>query len=731
MVLANDFARNSLSRKMFSGKTWTQIVLPPDRGGIISLHTTTDKTLVFAAQNGVWRYDAFQAWNRIATPPTRRSLQRFFVGKGVIYGIGEKQVFSLENGSWKPVSNPSNSRIENGILDGDVLWGLDNAGNLHRIDAQGWTQVKIASLELWSSTKNIGFAALGGNFWFGLRDRARELFRADKKAIAREAVLQINTQSNSYPVTDITENLGILNQTGEPFGPLVDFKLSVDGFLYASTDEGIWRRSSVRQNWERILMGSNFRVFPLADSSLLTYNSRTRKTLLWRDGNWFQFPDLSHAINSACLIDSVVYVSSGNELSSIEVDAAKSMNPPNPEYASYLNIGKVEVACDHNQQVFLSTNNQLWHFNPQSYQLKPLAPLIAAPVDICGVGDYIFIALQTPIPKTKNFHAALWRYDLTQNQLIEIFKAPSPVTNSTRVTGNGNYVVYLTNRIVRIFDLQGNPIAQQTIPDADFVTNAAIFNNRVYVVGFRNQRNTNPQGRTLPVQSPFLNCYEIQNNNALVEVWKTWGFPGRELGNDMADGRLYQVFASDRQVCVLGESAGGNSAFRWNGKNLSTPTLITFDAYNDAFNSKSAHFTYYGIIDPVTGTVQRGQFAIPRLTSMMSNTNRARTISAGSEGYYIGTEAMAKIENRDMIKFMGKTPILYSGKDAALLKVSPDLRTREFWFTPGAGQVLLFNESFAVITVPVINPKTGSAEMPITSNGKSRQNGEDTYVVVW
>jgi hypothetical protein len=199
----------------------------------------------------------------------------------------------------------------------------------------------------------------------------------------------------------------------------------------------------------------------------------------------------------------------------------------------------------------------------------------------------------------------------------------------------GGQVAALRAKTVTMFNSVGRATIARPI-DRDFVTDVAINSTgqRVYVLGFANRRAGNP------VQVPFLYALD----QTLNFQWRTWDFNPALLNtptnNNMADARLYRVVVgADNKVIVLGESAGGNAVFRWNGKDLTTPTLVKYDAYSDTYNSRSNHMLYYAKVDPATGRVLTGQYAVPRLDDNRANTMRAKdgTIAVDVQGtVYIG-----------------------------------------------------------------------------------------------
>ena len=201
--------------------------------------------------------------------------------------------------------------------------------------------------------------------------------------------------------------------------------------------------------------------------------------------------------------------------------------------------------------------------------------------------------------------------------------------------------------------------------------------NRIYVTGFSNRKNAG-----VPVQVPFL--YAL-NRDTLTERWRTWDFEASTLSKDMADSRMYRVVLGPKgEPIVLGESAGGNSPLRWNGKNLTTDTRVNLDMFSDTYNSKSNHMAYFAKIDPATGTVLAGQYLIPRndTKNNQANTIRAKdcAIDVDAKGnVYISSVSAYQIANRNKNTISGQPIAPYSGDDFTFMMTTPDFKQRLRW----------------------------------------------------
>jgi hypothetical protein len=333
-----------------------------------------------------------------------------------------------------------------------------------------------------------------------------------------------------------------------------------------------------------------------------------------------------------------------------------------------------------------------------------------------------------------------------QNPLAGLAAGDGSEGQQTRVAMNkSGRVGVLRSKTVTVFDSQGAK-ETSTVINQDYVNDIAI-GNQVYVVGFSNRKNGKP------VQVPFLQA--LDPNNQLKEKWHNWDYKPQTLNNDMADGRLYRVIiGGDGKLAVLGESAGGNSLFRSNGKDVTAKCLtkkaeyslpanatkcrlVSTDSYNNPYNTASNHILYYAKLNSETGEVTAGQFTLGRLPNTKGNTVRAKdgSLAVDSSGnIYIGGISAYGIAERDSNKVAGQIVAPYAGSDMYLLTVSADLEERIRW-TPFAknpkgggtlnalaidnesGNVALFGsvESGSMITTDGIaknrfNPETGKIQ---------------------
>lgn len=265
--------------------------------------------------------------------------------------------------------------------------------------------------------------------------------------------------------------------------------------------------------------------------------------------------------------------------------------------------------------------------------------------------------------------------------------------NAIDISKNGSTAILQGKRVLSL-DSYGKLISERTL-ERSYLEDIAIHPNKdtIVVVGFDNKKRKN-----VPVQVAFATAFD--SKKLTNQKFQTWGFSGEQMGSDMADTRIYRVvYGENNKLYILGETAGGNTAFRWNGKDLQTETIITTDLYNTGFQTRSEHKMYYAEINENNGQVVRGQMTFPRTSSNNGNTNRAKdaSIAIDTNGtIYIGSGGTAyALEARNLKRFNGSKRIgTYSGGDMSVLIVSDSMKERIVWTAfakessqPGGGSI--------------------------------------------
>ena len=266
---------------------------------------------------------------------------------------------------------------------------------------------------------------------------------------------------------------------------------------------------------------------------------------------------------------------------------------------------------------------------------------------------------------------------------------------------NGRISTYTnTGNLIAEFSTNA-PSGQYHNGHSDYINDITITKGNPIVVGFNNDKlDGSGCGETsgLPVQSAFVRAFSPTGTL----LWRTFDTDGKYLNLDQADTRGYRInVGKDGKVYFLGETAGANGVFRWNGKtamalndgckvpnNLSR--LVQTDQFNQPINTKSAHISYFCTINPATGEIERGQYIIPRKSNGESNSYRVKDgyIHADKKGFvYIGGSSAYQFSGRDVQHLNGVLIDDYKGGDMNVLIVNPEYTRRTFWgaFTKNGG----------------------------------------------
>lgn len=249
--------------------------------------------------------------------------------------------------------------------------------------------------------------------------------------------------------------------------------------------------------------------------------------------------------------------------------------------------------------------------------------------------------------------------------------------------GADGSVAALSGKTLRVFNATGQERFTRTFGDAavnDVAVDSA--NNRVVVTGFA-QRDGGPCSQ---LQVAWVRSFDLSGGPG----WTAWDWTHAQaaVGSNCADTRGMRVaLGRDGKLYVAAESAGGNTIFRWQARDLAQPAPnVKTDAYTDAYNTGSNHITYFARLDALTGSVERGQLLLARLDNGRGNTIRPSAITADEAGnvYVAGVSAYA-LANRSALSLNGRTLAPYAGGDPWVLSVSRDFTTRRLWITPADG----------------------------------------------
>lgn len=291
----------------------------------------------------------------------------------------------------------------------------------------------------------------------------------------------------------------------------------------------------------------------------------------------------------------------------------------------------------------------------------------------------------------------VFKYDLDNRTRVKLYNSPATIANVKIAELNG--VVALVEPRKFTLLIPGKTPFIRVEASSTTLTDVCIDETYVYVVGWNNRRNG------LPVRIALFRAYTY--TEPTVKWYGVWNYNPSTLDNDMADTMIYAIKKHGNLLFIAGESAGGNTIFRWDGRSLNRKTIISGDKYEHAYQTKSNHITYVGIIDPSKiisasvppndlSPVLKGKLFLTRKQNNDGNTLRARTLSVTHSNIYVGGVATASIPNRDASFIGTKAP--YRGGDASFLTLDHELN-RTSWVTPGhANNVIHFDENNALIS---------------------------------
>ncbi|MEH2434802.1 MAG: hypothetical protein V7K25_11225 [Nostoc sp.] len=384
-----------------------------------------------------------------------------------------------------------------------------------------------------------------------------------------------------------------------------------------------------------------------------------------------------------------------------------------PAIATYLNIASPVAACVNGSKVAVINTEGVWEVEADGR--KKLIPNSYQDARDCTAidGKTYVLAVPTGLVKIKT--------DGTTQKIVN-----SPVSSKTRVKFLDGLIIHQSVNTLSIYDTSLNFKAKRSFEVTE-VMDFEYKNKYLYVSGFQQQKRSG-----IPVQIAFL--YRMGFNGISIfglpnlqgkNQGKLWGYSPASLVDNMADTRLNRLHISGDKLYVLGSVYGGNSIFRWNGKDLLTQTLITTDKYTNAAQTRDETKVYTGVVDLTSFSVERGQLSITRLPSTGGlgdgNSNFPKTIYSNGTDIFVGSSAAYAIPNRDSQTFLGKLIPPYRG-DASFLVFPNNLNSRKAWITPGNGEVLLFNGKFAII-------KTGKVNDLSTNSGTAQSLPTNTYFI--
>jgi len=339
--------------------------------------------------------------------------------------------------------------------------------------------------------------------------------------------------------------------------------------------------------------------------------------------------------------------------------------------------------------------------------------------NIAIVGDF-GIALLSPEADRLLWHDPLAAIDTTLKSY------------STRVSiGEDGNIAILADKKIVLFDRQGNAIAYFPVVGgfaADIVVHSP--SRSLIVTGFTQKDG----GGCSQLQVAFLRAYGYDSRRR----WENYDWTHAEAfshNSSCADTRGYRIaLGEDGLMYFAGESAGGNSIFRYQPRNLNAEANnIHFDPYTRAYNTSSNHITYVARFDPYNGDLERGQFHLGRLPDGRGNAMQPRAIAADEAGnVYIGGRAFYHDRMRDTA-ISGQFGS-YAVTDNFVLAIAPDFSSRHYlvsWNRGCEGENIVVGIA-AARGVRAMTSNTAGCDM-ITVNARQArpQGGAEMLYSVW
>lgn len=339
---------------------------------------------------------------------------------------------------------------------------------------------------------------------------------------------------------------------------------------------------------------------------------------------------------------------------------------------------------------------------------------------IAVVGDFGLSVLDA---KAQNM---LWTVELGEG-------GGATTSNGRRVAvGIDGKIAALFKKQVTVFDENSRQIGQFYVRGR-FVEDVAIDSNSnsVIVTGY-SQKN---KGGCRQLQVSFIRGYDYAGNVKWTNYDWTHG-EARSGNSSCADTRGVRIaIGKDGKLYFAGESAGGNTIYRYNPRDLSqeAPNVI-FDPYNHPYNTASNHILYYARFDSATGDIEQGQFHLSRRSNGKGNTIVPRAIAADENGnVLIGGWSAAKFANRDESKISGQSGS-YAAYDNFVLAVSPDFSSRTYmvsWNKSCTGKNQVVGVAAAYGVRAMISDTAGCDMITVNPLQGNPKGGTEVLYSVW
>lgn len=691
---------------------WEAVFEPGHHVHTLFVDSTAGRLYGSISGGKVFWTDDGEEWNLEEVEPAmgRQRIRRFALRDGILYATvdsssrdsepGAQVVRRLESGQWEVYGDelfrghPNNIGQFTGLAAGNdgLLYGLMSNGHLYRETATGgWESVEF----LVEAERNPDANRPGGRAMIA-DSEGRLYFNADGIRLFD-------------PLEGRTERL---HQTGQ-----IDEMILVEGRIFASGRGGVFEvrdRELITLGYQglpRICNDKHDRIDAPRARSLavwpgpegLVLFAGTGDTELERSSNVYRI--LRDPRQRGTRTDLQVYTATYLGSSGADQAGGVAISPDQTvilggriEEETH-NFGLLPTYLDGGRRGFVLRMNRHGNFRSMT-----------------RIGDEVYdLAVN---PTTGEIGVATDRGALLLSpdaaEVIWAFRPPRGISGGRIAIGSAGTVGYLTGQTLQILDSQGREISSRTFGDR-YVEDVEVDDKEglVFIAGFKNQ--SLPNG--VPVQVAYLRAYSKEMESR----WTNWDYHGAQLVTNEADSRGYRIrLGEDGKLYFAGESAGGNSIFRYdpqtevvdNRVGGTDGKLIGYDPFTQAYQTGANHIGYYSRLEPGTGEILGAQWIIPRLSNNDGNTFRPRGITADKDGHvYVVGRSAAHIANRSANHIHGQRVGTYAGGDTALFLSAPDMRSRRMW-TPFNAEGGDSRSEFGGIEI-----RQGLAVMAITSRG--------------
>jgi hypothetical protein len=295
-------------------------------------------------------------------------------------------------------------------------------------------------------------------------------------------------------------------------------------------------------------------------------------------------------------------------------------------------------------------------------------------LDIDPNSDEILVIGDKSVHKFNSFLTSLvWSKTLSQGGSGNL------VENGRRISvGIDSKVAVLYSKNISVYDSKGNTISNW-FANQSRVNDIALdsINNQIILGGDQQKDQSGYCSGKLKVA--YLKSFTYQGQSR----WDSYDFSALNANSQglCADTGIRRIYlARDNNLYIAGFSAGGNTIFNRNPKNISQVANIKkYDLYNDPYNTSSNNIGFYARISPTNGQTIIGQFILARNTSKgnTGNTINLTDIRADSGGnVYLSGESAFKFVDRDNIRVNGQALGAYGG-DTFFIHISPQFDFRK------------------------------------------------------